>query len=160
MALSALWGDRITQSKNVEKYEVYKSMNENLSKAMRSGFYYQAIFIEYAILEDRCSSVLKYAGVKYQDKEGKDIKISTKLRKIADNPAFHVPYVRQRIPLDLIAQLTTWKQDRDQLIHALAKIPYDHDSVQEIATRGQELVRLFSTRVQSVNRYNNKIQQK
>ena len=51
--------------KNMEKYEVYKSMNENLSKAMRAGFYYQAIFIEYAIIEDRCSSVLRHAGVPY-----------------------------------------------------------------------------------------------
>lgn len=147
------------QVKNMDKYEVYKSMNENLSKAMRSEFYYQAIFIEYAILEDRCSSVLKYAGVKYQDKEGKDIKISAKLRKIADNPAFHVPYVRQRIPLDLIVSITEWKNERDQLIHALAKIPYDHDSIQEIAKRGQDLVRLFSARVQSVNRYHKKRQE-
>lgn len=147
------------QEKNMEKYEIYKSMNDNLSKAMRSGFYYQAIFIEYAILEDRCSSVLKYAGVKYQGKEGKDIKISAKLRKIADNPTFHVPYVRKRLPFELIMQLTEWKCDRDNLIHALAKIPYDHDSVKEIAERGQKLIRLFDTRVQSVNRYYKKKQE-
>ena len=143
----------------MEKYEIYKSMNDNLSKAMRSGFYYQAIFIEYAILEDRCSSVLKYAGVKYQGKEGKDIKISAKLRKITDNPTFHVPYVRKRLPFELIMQLTEWKCDRDNLIHALAKIPYDHDSVKEIAERGQKLIRLFDTRVQSVNRYYKKKQE-
>lgn len=46
------------QEKNMEKYQAYKSMNENLSKAMRSEFYYQAIFIEYAIIEDRCTSAL------------------------------------------------------------------------------------------------------
>ena len=145
--------------KNMEKYEVYKSMNENLSKAMRSEFYYQAIFIEYAILEDRCSSVLKYAGIKYRDKAGRDIKVSAKLRKIADNPIFHVPYVRKRLPLELIMQLTEWKRDRDNLIHALAKIPYDHDSVKEIAERGQKLIRLFDARVQSVNRYHKKKQE-
>lgn len=53
--------------KNNEKYEAYKAMKMNLNKAMKSGFYYQAIFIEYAIIEDRCLSALKHAGVKYVD---------------------------------------------------------------------------------------------
>ena len=85
----------------MEKYEVYKSMNENLTKAMRSGFYYQAIFIEYAIIEDRCTSALKYAGVKYLDRKGRDISISQKLKEMRNNTAFQVPYIRQRITLEL-----------------------------------------------------------
>lgn len=40
---------------NIEKYEAYKAMKSNLTKAMKAGFYYQAIFIEYAIIEDRKS---------------------------------------------------------------------------------------------------------
>lgn len=35
----------MVSKKNMEKYATYKSMMENLSKAMRSEFYYQAIFI-------------------------------------------------------------------------------------------------------------------
>ena len=73
--------------KNMEKYQVYKTMNENLSKAMRSEFYYQAIF-EYAIIEDRFSSVLRHAGVPCLNNIGQDISISQKLRKMRDNPAF------------------------------------------------------------------------
>lgn len=137
----------------MEKYEVYKSMNENLSKAMRAGFYYQAIFIEYAIIEDRCSSVLRHARVKYQDSKGHELKISEKLKKMRGNPAFLVPHVRQRITLELLDEITGWKRDRDQLIHALAKVPYDHDSVREIATRGQELARILSNKVKSANNY-------
>lgn len=139
--------------KNMEKYEVYKSMNENLSKAMRSGFYYQAIFIEYAIIEDRCSSVLRHAGVKHLDSKGHEIKLSQKLTKMRDNPAFHIPYVRQRITLQLLEEITSWKRQRDQLIHALAKIPYDHKSVKDIAVQGKELVRILSNKVKSVNNY-------
>ena len=143
----------------MEKYEVYRSMNENLSKAMRAGFYYQAIFIEYAIIEDRCLSALRHAGVKYLDSKGHEIKLSQKLTKLCDNPAFHIPYIRQRITLELLEEITEWKRERDKLIHALAKIPYDHDSVQEIATRGQELVRVLSNKVKSVNNYYTKRQE-
>lgn len=141
----------------MEKYEVYKSMNENLSKAMRSGFYYQAIFIEYAILEDRCSSVLKYAGISYLDKKGQDISISQKLNRMRNNPAFQVPYVRQRIPLELLDSITAWKNKRDDLIHHLATIPYDHESVRATAITGQELVKKLSSKVRSVNAYHQKL---
>ena len=33
-------------------------MHESLSKALKNEFYYEAIFIEYAILEDRLTSAL------------------------------------------------------------------------------------------------------
>lgn len=145
-------------TKNIEKYEVYKSMNENLTKAMRHEFYYQAIFIEYAIIEDRCSSVLRHAGVKYMDSKGREIKISEKMKKMRENPAFDIPYVRHRISLELLDQLTEWKRERDKLIHALAKIPYDHESVKAVAVRGQELVRVLSNKVKSVNNYYSRLQ--
>lgn len=67
------------KEKNMEKYEIYKSMNENLSKAMKAEFYYQAIFIEYAIIEDRCLSVLKHAGVKYVDSKDRELTLSRKV---------------------------------------------------------------------------------
>ena len=132
---------------------MYKSMNENLTKAMRSEFYYQAIFIEYAIIEDRCTSVLRHAGVKYLDSKGHEIKLSQKLTKMHSNPAFVTPYVRQRITPELLDEITEWKRERDQLIHALAKIPYDHESIKNTAVQGKELVRILSNKVKSVNNY-------
>lgn len=142
--------------KNMEKYEVYKSMNESLTKAMRSGFYYQAIFIEYAIIEDRCASVLKYAGIKYLDKKGRDISISQKLKEMRNNAVFQVPYVRQRITLELLDEITVWKNKRDDLIHHLAETPYDHESIRDTAITGQELVKILSSKVRSVNAYHEK----
>ena len=142
--------------KNIEKYHVYKAMNENLSKAMKAEFYYQAIFIEYAIIEDRCTSVLKHAGVKYLDSKGQEFKLSEKLRRMRGNPAFLIPFVQQRITPELIDEITEWKRERDKLIHALAIIPYDHESIKSIAVAGKELVKKLSSKVKSVNTYNEK----
>ena len=84
------------QDKNIEKYEVYRAMMENLSKAMRSEFYYQAIFIEYAIIEDRCLSALKHSGVKYLDSNGHEIKLAEKIRSfLALNDEEYTNYRRQ-----------------------------------------------------------------
>ena len=142
--------------KDYEKYEAYRAMKANLSKAMRAEFYYQAIFIEYAIIEDRTLSALKHAGVKVTDKRGMNLKLSAKLNKMRSNPAFTAAYVRKRVPLDLIDEIEAWKRDRDRLIHALAEIPYDHESIREIAERGQGLVKIIDSRVKSVNAYHEK----
>lgn len=131
-------------------------MSEHLAKAMRAGYYYQAIFIEYAIIEDRCLSALRYAGVKYTDNKGNDITLSQKLNKMRSNSVFDVPYVRQRITFQLLDDITEWKRERDRLIHALAKIPYDHESIKDIATKGQDLVRVLSNKVKSINNYHRK----
>jgi len=36
----------MTKEKNMQKYESYKAMHENLGKAMKNGFFYEVIFIE------------------------------------------------------------------------------------------------------------------
>ena len=141
---------------NSEKYKAYKAMKTNLTKAMKAGFYYEAIFIEYAIIEDRTLSALKHAGVKYTDNRGWELKLSGKLNKMKSNSAFTNPYVRKRISLDLIERTENWKRDRDRLIHALARIPYDSEEVKEIAERGQELINKLDNKVRSVNRYYDK----
>ena len=144
------------EPKNTEKYEAYKAMKMNLSKALKAGFYYQAIFIEYAIIEDRCLSALKHAGVKYVESNGNEIKLANKLRKMRGNPAFENNYVRKRITYDLIDKITEWKRDRDILIHDLAKIPYNHESIKEIAERGKIIVDELDNKVRSINRYHDK----
>ena len=43
------------------------------------------------------------------------------------------------------------------MIHALAKIPYNHESIKDIAERGQEIVRVLDNKVKSVNHYYDKM---
>ncbi|MBP3412963.1 MAG: hypothetical protein J6K89_06845 [Oscillospiraceae bacterium] len=141
------------EEKNMEKYQIYKDMMENLKKAMTAGFYYQAIFIEYAILEDRFTSALRCAGVKYLNKNGREIDMSYKLGKLRGNAEFAIPYVRKRLPLELLDEVEAWKKERDKLIHNLAKIPYNDKAVEAVAVKGQDLVKLLDNRIKSVNNY-------
>ena len=47
---------------NQQKYENYRVQSRRLASALRSGFYLEAVFIEYAIIEDRLESALTHAG--------------------------------------------------------------------------------------------------
>ena len=142
---------------NMAKYEAYKTMHVDLKKAMGSGFYYQAIFIEYAIAEDRCRSALVFAGVKCVNNRGQELKLSAKINKLKSNSAFTAKYPRSRLTLELLDELYTWKQDRDALVHNLANIPYNDDAVREAAERGKKLIDTLSNRVKSVNNYFKKL---
>lgn len=48
---------------NQEKYETYKSQMEQFNFAREQGFHFESLFILYAMMEDRLSSFLYYAGV-------------------------------------------------------------------------------------------------
>jgi hypothetical protein len=42
---------------NTRKYETNKSIHESMSKALKSGFYYEVIFMEDTVMKDRLVSV-------------------------------------------------------------------------------------------------------
>ena len=65
---------------NTEKYETYSRQISLYNKAMREGFYLQAILIDYALLEDRLRSFLYHMGAL---KDRKSIKIDIELVKEA-----------------------------------------------------------------------------
>lgn len=139
-------------SKNIEKFEIYKTMKVQLKKSITSGFYYQAIFIEYAILEDRVNSLLRHAGLNTENNKGEDLSISRKLNKLKSCKPFSDSKMRKRLPIDFIDEITSWKKQRDSLIHELAKIKYDDESVRETALRGKELIDKFDNTVKKINK--------
>ena len=48
---------------NTEKYATYRAMTGRHKLAMKHGFYLEAMLIDYAMLEDRLTSFIWYAGV-------------------------------------------------------------------------------------------------
>ena len=128
-------------------------MYENLAKAMRAGYYYQAIFIEYAILEDRLRAILRYARVPYINKSGREDKISRKLDKLRDRPEFAGKFVRDRIPAKMVDEIKAWTERRNGLVHDLANIPYDDKQVKTVALKGNELIQAFKNKSASVIRW-------
>ena len=54
--------DKQAQISNMQKYFNYQEQMVRLKKAMAAQFYLEAIFIEYAVMEDRLASVLIHSG--------------------------------------------------------------------------------------------------
>ena len=136
---------------NYTKYETYRSLMADLKKSLGAGFYYQAIFIEYAIFEDRLTALLKYANKKYKDKNGQDYRIQRKINKIKTEAPFTESFERKRISLELLEQIETWKERRNKKIHKMADLPQDEAEIKEIAEEGYEILKVFMNKAKSVN---------
>lgn len=140
---------------NQQKYENYKEQFQRLNKAIANGFNLEAMFIEYAIMEDRTESVLRHAGywegyLKKRGNRGATInsKISYIQGKVNSGDKLLVKYFSD----DLLDRILTWKEERNRLIHALLKQQFAHNEITELVEHGNEIVKVLRTRSGSFNR--------
>ena len=138
-----------------EKRTQYAILMNKLKKATDNEFYYEAIFIEYAIFEDRTESILKHANINYKNNDKKEysLKLSEKLNKIKSRKEFQDKYIKKHITEELIEKIKNWKGERDKLIHDLVKNTYDLEYLKNIALDGECLVKRFASKSQLVNKY-------
>lgn len=134
---------------NQQKYENYREQFQRLNKALANGFNLEALFIEYAIMEDRTESILRHADLwaAYLKKCGNrgptiNSKISYIQGKVNSGDKFLTKYFSD----DLLDRIITWKEERNRLIHALLKQQFAHNEITELAEHGNEIVKVLRTR--------------
>ena len=136
-----------------EKYRNYKEQFDRLNRALKNEFYLEAIFIEYAILEDRTESVIQHAGLWEAYMKGKRMaNIGTKLTFIKNKAAVKSCSLHRYFNNDLMDQLRDWKNKRNPLIHDLLNQKLGADDLKNLALEGNELVRILRTRATGHNR--------
>lgn len=124
---------------NMLKYENYKEQNTRLKKAMDNKFYLEAVFIEYAIMEDRTESILRYENSTINSKGFVSInqKIS-KIEKLIEN--------KKGLPgkyftVEFMEQIREWKNRRNALIHALIKKNTTTQELIDLAEEGRQITK-------------------
>ena len=124
---------------NKQKQLNYQEQFKRLDRALKQKFYLEAMFIEYAIMEDRCDSILGYEGNQINSKNfvSIDRKID-KIKKIAE----HKKSLPNRYLSDeLIDIIKGWKEKRNGLIHALLKKELTTEGLETVALEGYALAR-------------------
>lgn len=134
---------------NMQKYENYKEQFKRLNKAMNNRFYLEAIFISYAIMEDRTESILRHAGKWEQcvkrsrnGAPGIHFKIN-KIKNLADQ---NVSLLNKYFSDDLLDNILEWKDERNRMIHALMKQSLTTDILESLAVQGKEYARTLANR--------------
>ena len=135
----------IKLSPNIQKQLNYREQFKRLDKALNNNFYLEALFIEYAIMEDRTESILRYEGNEIKVKEGSFISINRKLDKIKKIAEQRKSLPERYFSDNLIECIQLWKDERNRMIHALMKQSLTTEELTELASsapRRQALDRL------------------
>lgn len=133
---------------NQLKYENYGEQMRRLKSALHSGFFLEAIFIEYAIIEDRLESALRHADAFNPEKQRT---ITAKLGKLEKLCEAKKGLARKYFSPELIASIRTWKERRNPLVHELMKQRATSEDFESLALEGQALVKTLKSRVGSFN---------
>ena len=138
------------------KYENYREQFKRLNSALHSGFNLEAMFIEYAILEDRTESILRHAEKweAYLKKRGKnEPTLNSKIIYIQKQmEANRKDLLHRYFSDDLLDRILAWKEDRNRLIHALVKQQLEHNEILTLAEQGKRLVDELRKRSGNFNR--------
>lgn len=136
-------------SDNTLKHGNYTEQMGRLKKAMAYHFLLEALFIEYAVIEDRTESILRHAGVFNPDKHNT---LCRKLNRIADIARGKRSLLRKYITVETIDGIRQWKDERNRLIHALMKQDIATQELEEIAADGQRYAKLLCSKATSYRR--------
>lgn len=145
----------VTLIDNQQKYENYTEQLKRLNKALANGFNLEAMFIEYAIMEDRTESILRHADLwdAYMEKQkGRGPTINSKIKYIQSCARSDNKMLSKYFSDDFLEQVLAWKEERNRLIHALLKQQFDHNEISALASSGNTLVKTLKSRAGNFNR--------
>ena len=135
---------------NKQKYENYKEQFKRLNKAIDNQFYLEAMFISYAIIEDRSEAILSYEGNEIQS-DG-FVSIDRKLKKIKKTAEEKKALPHKYFSAEMIDSALCWKDKRNSLIHALLKKQLTTEELALAAEEGRMLARGFASKATSYKR--------
>ena len=135
---------------NLLKYENYKEQFKRLNKAIHSNFYLEAMFIAYAIMEDRTESILSYEGNEINS--DRFVSINRKLKRIKQLAERNNSLLARYFSDTLIDEILEWKEERNSLMHALMKQSLTTEDLEIVALKGKDLARKLANRATSYRR--------
>ena len=141
-------GDSMPDLTNMEKFANYKAQMGRLNHAIKEHFFLEAMFIEYAIMEDRCESILTHAGVFNVDRH---VTITRKVRRL-EALCQSNEIARKYFSQELLESILAWKEKRNQFIHALMKQTFTGKELEAFVMEGQTIIKTLSSKSTSFKR--------
>ena len=133
----------------MQKHENYKVQMNRLKKAIDAKFYLEAVFIEYAIIEDRFDSAICHSGV---INDGKFASLNAKLNKMANIAREKKSLACKYFNQEIFERVKLWKDERNRIIHALMKQSLTTEKLRVLAEEGQAIVKHLCSITTSYNR--------
>ncbi len=135
---------------NSEKQENYRVQMGRLSKALRSEFYLEAVFIAYAIIEDRTAAMLRYTDDFNPEKHNA---LNKKLNKLDAVRRGKGHPLQRYVSDELLSDLHEWKNGRNKIVHALLNQSVTTEELKDFAEKGSSLAKILSSKCTLYKRF-------
>jgi hypothetical protein len=141
----------------------YRDLLDRLDEALEKKFYFEALWIEYALIEDRVRSALKVLGREPVEKLTLNLRTLDEERRShrAAREAFFEEirsrsHARQLDSL-LLEETRQWIGQRNRLMHDLGEEQDAEAAVQPLAKEGRQTVRDISSAVMRLKKRSDKL---
>ncbi len=136
----------------MSKKELYEELIKHMHHAVEEGFFLEASWLSYAIIEDRTKRILEVSVVPRRRRESLADK-TKKLRELAARSGVLAVYLNDDVapkkedgdalPLALLDELDPWRDDRNRLVHRVADGTIDYeDAAEQVAKLGRDGAKL------------------
>lgn len=140
---------------NMQKYRNYQTQFTRLNRALREEYHLEAIFIAYAIIEDRTESILRHTGkweAYEKSRRGRAITLDSKIRCIQKMAEEEKSLAHRYLADGTLQQIWEWKEERNRMIHALLKQKLADGELEALARTGNDLACNLRTKVNNLKR--------
>ena len=147
--------EETTIAPNIQKFYNYQTQFSRLNKAINAEFYLEAIFISYAIIEDRTESILRHLGkwdAYEKSRRGRNLNLDSKIRYIQKIAEEKTSLAHKYLADGTLQRIWDWKEERNRMIHALLKQALADGELAALANTGSELACNLRTKSNNLNR--------
>ena len=140
---------------NMQKYRNYQNQFSRLTKALNAEFYLEAIFIAYAIIEDRTESILRHTGkweAYEKSRKGRAVTLDSKITCIQKMAEEKKSLCNKYLADGTLQRIREWKEERNRMIHALLKQNLADGELAALAHAGSDLAKNLRTKTNNLNR--------
>ena len=127
---------------------------QRLTDSLYLGYYVEAITLEYAIMEDRLTSVLKHS---HSFDEKKHRSLNKKINEIKSINKKENSQTKEYISNEILDLINAWGAERYKIVRNLMNKIYDSETIREMAVLGQEIVKILNNKTTCLNKKMDKI---
>ncbi len=146
-----------------EKGKRFEFLISRIDESLENGYYVEAMAITYALFEERTYRVLDRLNVSYRSRdklhacleklkkaiEDRTISVLTKNIDLSD---FIDLLDNELLNSNLISDIQSWRNKRNNVVHDMAKMTIDYNSLRETCENGRNLFRTYSAIIMRIKK--------
>ncbi|MBP6977465.1 MAG: hypothetical protein PHD61_06460 [Bacteroidales bacterium] len=143
-----------------KKKLIYQKYIGQFEETIVKGYYFEAAWLEYVLLEDRLVSLLQSSGGEYKPNGKPILMMGPKIDELNSRMAENQVLKGHLEVDDLINRLQIWKNERNTLMHSMAdgslSITEIESKIKHLAKTGTKLTRDYASAAKRVKKHRNK----